>query len=255
MQHSGYRFRSDTSNLLHTRRLWTYRMEARVSDDLWQASEQLRNGHQFGSQKHTGGVLAAGMMHGGRVRIERPLRACLRRLVVATPVVVLSRRGVNPSAETDPVSVAHRTRRDLHSARTFMRMVPATPADAVNQHHEKHRTVRESGHEPILRGQLYFMILGEVISRFKRSFQIPTATHVCTRGTWLPTENSLRMNQCVAVAGPALSGNREATRVSCGYIGSRLIDTSGRVLSVMRSSRSGEWSWRSRQRGFLDVTS
>ena len=154
MRHSGYRFRSVTSNLLDTHRLWANRMEASVSNNFWQASEQMRDGQHFGSQKHTGSVLAAGMMHGVRVRIARPLGACLRRLVVATPVVVLPRRGARTSAETGRVRVTHRTRRNLGSTGTFMRMVPAASADAVNQHHEKHRTVRESGHEPILRGQL-----------------------------------------------------------------------------------------------------
>ena len=66
MRHSGYRFRSVIPNLLLTHRLRTHRMEARVRDDLWQTREQSRSGQQIRSQKQTGGVLAAGMMHGVR---------------------------------------------------------------------------------------------------------------------------------------------------------------------------------------------
>ncbi len=90
MRHRGYRFRAVTSNLLLTHPLWTHRTAASVREDLWQAREQLRNGHWFGSQKHTGSVLAAGMMHGGWVRIGRPFGSSLRRRVVATPVVMLA---------------------------------------------------------------------------------------------------------------------------------------------------------------------
>ncbi len=46
------------------------------------------------------------------------------------------------------MDTAIRGDRDMIVARTLTRLQPAASADAVNQHHEEHRTVSELEHEP-----------------------------------------------------------------------------------------------------------
>lgn len=55
------------------------------------------------------------------------------------------------------------------SAIALVRVMPAAPADAVQQHHGEHRTLRESGHGKFLEHESEGLSLGESTHRFKRS--------------------------------------------------------------------------------------